>query len=134
MLQLLKASSHHSGAGRESWQALRPGSGPAQAMLVQRRRGSAFKPSLLGVLASIALPSRAHSHAHLVLLGELQPIIGLQPVDVVSEVRHRDGGMVTHACEQDKVGGGRGKRLGGRKARAHHVHSRPGRWAQGGQV
>lgn len=56
VLQLLKASSHCSGAGRESWQAPRPGSEPTQAMPVRGRHSSAFKPSPLGVLASITLP------------------------------------------------------------------------------
>lgn len=61
--------------------------------------------------ASLCPHRPAHSHAHLILLGELQPIVGLQPIDVVGEVRHRDGGVVTHACKQDKEVGGRGKRL-----------------------
>lgn len=66
-----------------------------------------------GVLASTTLPCcPSRSQAHLVLLGELQPIVGLEPVDVVSEVGHGDGGVVTHACKRDKEGGGRGERLG----------------------
>lgn len=51
--------------------------------------------------------------AHLILLGELQPIIGLQPIDVVSEVCHWNGRVVTHTCQTKQIegGGGRGKLL-----------------------
>lgn len=36
---------------------------------------------------------------HLIFLGELQPIICLQSVNVVSQICHWNGRMVTHACQ-----------------------------------
>lgn len=60
----------------------------------------------VGVMASITLPCcPSRPQAHLILLGELQPIVGLEPFDVVSEFGHGDGGVVTHACKRNKEGG-----------------------------
>ena len=86
--------------------------------------------------ASLCPHRLACSHAHLVLLGELQPVIGLQPVNVVGEVRHGDGGVVAHACKRYKEEGeenGYGSAWP-RKARQQHVHSKLERWVQGGHV
>lgn len=87
-----------------------------------------------GVLASITPPCcPSRSQAHLILLGELQPIVGLEPVNVVSEVGQRDGGVVTHACRRDEEGEENGYGSAWpRKAQQEHVHSKPRRWAQGG--
>lgn len=94
-------------AGSQGWRGACPGSAAAgEAQLSFPQALSA------GVLASITLPCcPSRFQAHLILLGELQPIVGLEPVDVVGEVGHRDGGVVTHACKQDKEGGGRGEWL-----------------------
>jgi hypothetical protein len=42
--------------------------------------------------------------AHLVLLGELEAVVGLQPLRVLRHVRDRNGGVAEHACREQSRG------------------------------
>lgn len=116
------------GAGRESWQAPSLARGPRRRCRcgggIARSSRALSAGGLPKAPAGRALPRcPARSHAHLVLLGELQPVVGLQPVDVVGEVRHGDGGVVAHACGCDKEGREERERVTALRARGGGLDS-----------
>lgn len=56
------------------------------------------------------MDSKEQPHpAYLIFLGELQSIVGFQPVNVVSKICHWNGRVITHTCQAKQKGGRSGK-------------------------
>lgn len=139
MLQLLKASSHHRGAGRESWQAPRAGVRTGYAALLQGRHSSAFtRPSLLGSWpASLCPAARPARRLTSYSWENFSPSLALSR-SMLSERSVRGmGGWSRMPADETRREEGEESGYGSawpRKAQQEHVHSKPRRWAQGGHV